>query len=129
MNAGGKIVSARRGVLCQLKGTRFEALFSGRWDKKLHRDGSGRIFLDVNPTAFRAIADYLNELVISAEDEEPLHPWKNGGKLTHFYTYFGLRDDFFDSNIIRQTSHLHTIHQWLREEEGSDGDLADLPFL
>ena len=46
VNAGGKIVSARRGVLRQLKGTRFEALFSGRWDKKLQRDSSGRIFLD-----------------------------------------------------------------------------------
>ena len=122
VNAGGKIVTARCGVLCQLKSTRLDALFSGRWDKKMLRDSSGRIFLDVNPKAFRAIVDYLNELVISAEDEELLPPWKDGAKLTHFYTYFGLRDDFFDSNIMEQSSHLNTIHQWLREE-GSDGDL------
>ena len=80
VNAGGKIVSARRGVLCQLKGTKVEALFSGRWDKKLQRDSSGRIFLDVNGDCFQAVVDYLNELVISAEEEQPLPPLNCGGK-------------------------------------------------
>lgn len=74
INAGGKIIAAKRGVLCQLKGTRFEALFSGRWDKQLLRDAQGRIFLDVNPKAFRAIVYYLNELAISAEDDQPNPP-------------------------------------------------------
>jgi len=69
INAGGKIIAARRGVLCQLKGTKFEALFSGRWEQKLQRDNSGRIFLDVNPKAFQAIVDWLNVLAISTEEE------------------------------------------------------------
>ena len=34
INAGGKIIIARRSTLTQMKGTRLEALFSGRWDKR-----------------------------------------------------------------------------------------------
>ena len=33
INAGGKVVVARRGTLTRSKGTRMEALFSGRWDR------------------------------------------------------------------------------------------------
>ena len=55
INAGGRIVDSRRGVLCQVKGTRFEALFSGRWDKKFLQDSSDRIFLDVNGVAFKPL--------------------------------------------------------------------------
>lgn len=34
INAGGKIIVARRSTLTQMKDTRLEALFSGRWDKR-----------------------------------------------------------------------------------------------
>eukprot|EP00985_Skeletonema_marinoi_P018453 scaffold10306_cov75-Skeletonema_marinoi.AAC.14 len=74
INAGGKMIAAKRGVLTQRKGTRLEALFSGRWEKKMHRDTSGKIFLDVNPKAFRAIIDWLNVLSISSEDDPPQSP-------------------------------------------------------
>jgi hypothetical protein len=50
VNASGKIMVAKRSTLTQMKGTRLEALFSGRWDQKLSRDSHGRIFLDVDPT-------------------------------------------------------------------------------
>jgi hypothetical protein len=49
INAGGKIIVAKRSTLTQIQGSRMEALFSGRWDKKLMLDGHGRIFLDVDP--------------------------------------------------------------------------------
>jgi hypothetical protein len=65
INAGGKVIAARRGTLTQWKGTRLEALFSGRWDKKLIKDNDGRIFLDVNGDCFQAIVVYLNELALS----------------------------------------------------------------
>jgi hypothetical protein len=68
INAGGKTVSVTRSTLTQFKGTRLEALFSGRWDKKLIRDDAGRIFLDVNPVCFQAIVDSLNEVKISTDD-------------------------------------------------------------
>ena len=74
VNAGGIIVVAKRSTLTQLKGTRLEALFSGRWDKKLQQDGNGRIFLDVNPVVFRALVDYLNDMAISSEDDPPSPP-------------------------------------------------------
>ena len=38
INAGGKVIVAKRLTLTQLEGTRLSALFSGRWDKKLQRD-------------------------------------------------------------------------------------------
>mmetsp|Transcript_20594 Transcript_20594/g.32238 ORF Transcript_20594/g.32238 Transcript_20594/m.32238 type:complete len:439 (+) Transcript_20594:2-1318(+) len=83
INAGGKIIAAKRRTLTQLKGTknymsgretRLEGLFNGRWDKKLLRDDSGRIFLDVNGNCFLAIVDWLNELTISSEDKRPDTP-------------------------------------------------------
>ena len=58
INAGGKIIAAKRATLTQLEGTRLETLFSGRWDKKLQRDVRGHIFLDINPKCFQAIVDY-----------------------------------------------------------------------
>jgi hypothetical protein len=36
VNAGGEIVVAKQSTLIQFTGTRLEALFRGRWDKKLH---------------------------------------------------------------------------------------------
>ena len=65
INAGGIIISVTRDTLTQIKGTRLEVLFSGRWDKRLPRDGNGRIFLDINFTCFRAAVEYLNELKIA----------------------------------------------------------------
>ena len=61
INAGGVIMFVTRDTLTQIKGTTLEALFSGRWDKRLLRDGDGRVFLDVNQKCFLAVVDYLNE--------------------------------------------------------------------
>ena len=55
VNAGGKIIAAKRSTFTQLKGTRLEGLFSGRWDRILQRDNHGQIFLDINPVGLRAI--------------------------------------------------------------------------
>eukprot|EP00985_Skeletonema_marinoi_P033823 scaffold42277_cov153-Skeletonema_marinoi.AAC.2 len=74
INAGGTVIAVKRGTLTQLQGSRLEAMFSGRWDKKLVRDSSGRLFLDVNSDCFQAIVDYMNELAISSEDEPPMPP-------------------------------------------------------
>ncbi len=72
VNAGGKIISVEhRSILTQLDGTRFEAIFSGRWDKRLHRDSEGYIFLGVNPVCLQAVVDYLGERMISSDDNTP----------------------------------------------------------
>eukprot|EP00984_Skeletonema_dohrnii_P000358 scaffold120_cov134-Skeletonema_dohrnii-CCMP3373.AAC.1 len=44
INAGGKIIAAKRGVLTQRKGTRLEALFSGRWEKNAARQQWQNVF-------------------------------------------------------------------------------------
>eukprot|EP00984_Skeletonema_dohrnii_P012844 scaffold5242_cov107-Skeletonema_dohrnii-CCMP3373.AAC.3 len=44
INAGGKIIAAKRGVLTQRKGTRLEALFSGRWEKKCSETTAAECF-------------------------------------------------------------------------------------
>lgn len=76
INAGGKIIVAKRSTLTHhTMGTRFEALFSGRWEKKLQRDNHGRIFLDVNSECFQSIVAYLNEILISTEDNTPDTPF------------------------------------------------------
>ena len=131
INAGGKVIAAKRGTLTQLKGTRLESLFSGRWDKKLQRDSNGRIFLDVNPLCFQALVDYLNERTISSEHNPPELPsiddeYQN--ILRHQLELFGLVDEILlpsvelpNSAIVKEYDHHERIHEWLRED-GSDGD-------
>ena len=126
INAGGRIIAARRSTLCQLKGTRLEALFSGRWDKKLCRDSNGRIFLDVNGDCFQAIVDFLNEMTISSEEHpsEPPSMDDAGDKqvLAQYLELFGLRIPpvIPDSNIITQYSQVKLLHKWLSEEDNAN---------
>ena len=125
INAGGKIIAAKRGVLTQRKGTRLEALFSGRWEQKLQRDNSGRIFLDVNPKAFRAIVDWLNMMSISSEDDCPEPPTvdvENEDILKHQMRLFFAQLTNIDSKIIRSAKEAEIIHNWLNEDN-SDGEL------
>lgn len=94
INVGGKIIIAKRSTLTQhTMGTRFAALFNGRWDKKLQRDMNGRIFLDINPECFQAIIAYLNEMMISSEENLPDPPSvddEHKSILWHQHELFGL---------------------------------------
>ncbi|KAL7527015.1 hypothetical protein ACHAWF_003427 [Thalassiosira exigua] len=128
VNAGGKIVSAKRSTFTLMKGTRLEALFSGRWDKKLQRDHKGRIFLDVHPAGFRAIVDHLNEVAISSEESVPKSPRideRHKNILRHQMELFGLQTtNLPDSEIIIDTIEEKVcLHNWLKEED-SDGDFT-----
>eukprot|EP00984_Skeletonema_dohrnii_P028612 scaffold18662_cov101-Skeletonema_dohrnii-CCMP3373.AAC.5 len=126
INAGGKVIAVKRATLTQLRGSRLEAMFSGRWDKKLVRDSSGRLFLDVNGDCFQAIVDYMNELAISSEDDPPMPPTVDDELqhiLSHQMNLFGLTvDPQIDSIIITQHSDATILHNWL-EEDGSGGEL------
>ena len=131
INAGGKIISAKRSTLTQLTGTKLEELFSGRWDKMLQRDSNGRIFLDVNPVCFQAVVDYLNELVISSEDNPPNPPSVDDEHkhiLKHQLELFGILSsvsplEIPESNIISDASYASVLHDWL-EEDGSEGKFS-----
>ena len=130
INAGGKIVAAKRSTLTQQKGTRMEALFSGRWEQKLQRDSNGRIFLDVNPKCFQAIVDYLNELAISSEVNPPRPPSVEDEYkhiLRHDLELFALLDHVtasitLDSTIVKDETQATLLHDWLKAD-GSDGKL------
>ncbi|KAL7544142.1 hypothetical protein ACHAWF_007527 [Thalassiosira exigua] len=125
VNAGGKVVTAKRSTLTQQVGTRMEALFSGRWDEKLQRDANGRIFLDVNPKCFRAIVDYLNELAISSKDDPPSPPSvvdEDDHILRSQLGLFGLCDQKIkESNIVSDSKEVNLLHEWL-DEDRSNGE-------
>jgi len=125
INAGGKIIAARRGTLTQWKGTRLEALFSGRWDKTLLRDCSGRVFLDVDGDCFQAIVVYLNELVSSSDEnshEPPSVYDELESVLAHQLELFQVPVPRMPhSNIVKESSHANVIYNWL-EQDGSDGE-------
>jgi hypothetical protein len=126
INAGGKIVVAKRSTLTQIQGSRIEALFSGRWDNKVMRDCHGRIFLDIDPTCFQAIVDYLNEMTISSEDSPPSPPSVDNEHkhiLNHQLELFRLLPECShpDSTIIKDVGGCDVLHEWL-EEDGQDGE-------
>jgi len=128
INAGGQIVAATRKTLTRLVGTRLEALFSGRWEKKLLRDRNGRVFLDVNASCFRSIVDYLNELGISSPEDPPDPPHVDEGDeifLGRLLTVFGMDEGLgipIDSVILKDRQLCLRLHGFL-DEDNIDGSL------
>lgn len=127
VNAGGKIVVAKRSTLTQIVGSKLEALFSGRWEKKLQRDSHGRIFLDVDPLCFEAIVDYLNDMLISSKDSPPSPPTVNDDEhiyiLDRHLELFGIVVGLPGSKIIIDNGMSIKLHDLLKENN-SDGDFA-----
>lgn len=123
INAGGEHLRVSRSTLTLIKGSRLAALFSGRWDKKLPRDSSGRVFLDVNPVCFKAVVKYLNQLKISSPGTLPVLPradTENQVFLNGMLTAFGLEDvPHLDSDIVVEQSHLTALIEFL--DEGNQG--------
>eukprot|EP00957_Ditylum_brightwellii_P121109 9237224-Ditylum_brightwellii.AAC.1 len=96
LNLGGKIITVERDILTQIKGSMLEAMFSGRWEKQLQRDGDGCIFLDVNLICFQIIVDYLVEMKYSSKGIAP-HPTfieEDFDKiLQQMMKYFGMKNN------------------------------------
>jgi BTB/POZ domain len=61
INVGGELIlQATRDTLClAAPGSRFAALFSGRWEDHCVKDAQGRIFLDHDPELIRIIVNYM----------------------------------------------------------------------
>ncbi len=136
VNACGRVISIKRSILTQQVGTRFEAIFSGRWDKKLLRDSDDTIFLDVNPDSFQAIVNYFGERMISSANDPPSPPTVED-ELDHILQnqleLFGLvakvgKDErhfkiLHDSDIIEVEGLAKILHNWLKEDD-SDGEFT-----
>jgi hypothetical protein len=73
INVRGAELFARRDTLTVIKGSRLEALFSGRWENQLLRDESGKVFMDIDPSMFKKILEYLYMVKI-ARDDIPICP-------------------------------------------------------
>jgi len=136
VNACGRVISIKRSILTQQVGTRFEAIFSGRWDKKLLRDSDDTIILDVNPDCFQAIVNYFGERMISSANDPPSPPTVKD-ELDHILQnqleLFGLvakvgKDErhfkiLHDSDIIEVEGLAKILHNWLKEDD-SDGEFT-----
>lgn len=70
LNVRGEEMFARRDTLTLVQDSRLEALFSGRWENQLLRDEQGRVFMDVDPGAFRRILEYLYMIKIAPPPEQ-----------------------------------------------------------
>ena len=91
-----------RNTLTHIKGTRLEALFSGRWDNRLPRDKEGRVFLDFNTKCFWAMVDYLNKRKITLPEYSlkiPCLGEEDDTVIQKLLLAFGLRDDGMDKSM------------------------------
>jgi hypothetical protein len=97
INAGGTIFTVRRETLTQVKGSRLEVLFSGRWENRLLRDEDGNIFIDVDSDCFKKILDYLYMIKLSASapsDAFKVEIPADGDEMTDLYVdFFGIGDE------------------------------------
>lgn len=57
LDVGGTIFTTSLPVLTSIKGTYFDAMFSGRWE--LQKEEDGTIFIDRDPFVFRYILNFL----------------------------------------------------------------------
>jgi BTB/POZ domain len=75
INVGGELIlQAHRDTLClAAPGSRFAALFSGRWEDHCVKDSRGRIFLDQDPELVRLIVNYMRIKRIE-DPSDPLDP-------------------------------------------------------
>ena len=73
LNVGGTKMTTKRSTLCQVSGSLFSSMFSGRWETSLARDEDGLIFFDFNPQFFVLILDYLRgKAIATPENPVPL---------------------------------------------------------
>ena len=90
LNVGGTELYALRETLTKIKGSRLEALFSGRWEDKLLRDEKGRVFLDLDVRCFKKIMEYLH---LMKTNEKEVSNWpkltnKTQQKILNLYIDF-----------------------------------------
>ncbi len=102
LNVGGTKMTTKRSTLCQVKGSLFSSMFSGRWDTSLARDDDGCIFFDFNPQHFVLILDYLRgKAIATPENPVPLPkvPDDQVKSFNNLIEYLGLSDEIVPAPI------------------------------
>jgi hypothetical protein len=76
INVGGEVImQTTRDTIClAAPGSRFAALFSGRWEDHVVKDAQGRIFLDHDPELIRLIVNYLRIKRIDDPSKPKVNP-------------------------------------------------------
>ena len=94
LNIGGELVTAKRSTLCHVEGSLLASMFSGRWEKSLVRDASGRVFLDFDPKQFLVVLNHLRHIsYTTACFDSSLAPEPDAG-FWDMVEYLGLSDTF-----------------------------------
>jgi len=68
LNMSGTDIFVRRDTLTVVKGSHLEALFRGRWEDQILRDGKGTMLMDIEPAMFKKILEYLYTVKIWEEN-------------------------------------------------------------
>ncbi len=120
LNVGGTKMTTKRSTLCQVKGSLFSSMFSGRWETSLARDEDGRIFFDFNPQYFVLILDYLRgKAIATPENPVPLPkvPDDQVKSFNNLIEYLGLSDEIVLAPIAPpEKFNLHSTGVTLQED-------------
>ncbi len=119
LNVGGTKMTTKRSTLCQVEGSLFSSMFSGRWETSLVRDEDGRIFFDFNPQYFVLILDYLRgKAIATPENPVPLPkvPDDQVKSFSNLIEYLGLSDEIVLAPIAPpEKFNLHSTGVTLQE--------------
>lgn len=128
LNVGGVRKRYTRETLRHFPNTKLAALFSGRWESKLQRDKKGRIFLDINPTCFDKLMDFILNSKLAAPDSPPplpTAPPELQKVLARQVDFFGMSQLWaptvprgptvppLESLIINQPAHFAALDEWI----------------
>ena len=120
LNVGGTKMTTKRSTLCQVEGSLFSSMFSGRWETSLARDEDGRIFFDFNPQHFVLILDYLRgKAIATPENPVPLPkvPDDQVKSFNNLIEYLGLSDEIVLAPIVPpEKFNLHSTGVILQED-------------
>ncbi len=120
LNVGGTKMTTKRSTLCQVKGSLFSSMFSGRWETSLARDEDGRIFFDFNPQYFVLILDYLRgKAIATPENPVPLPkvPDDQVKSFNNLIEYLGLSEEIVPAPIAPpEKFNLHSTGVTLQED-------------
>ena len=120
LNVGGQKFTSKRSTLCQVEGSLFATMFSGRWEDSVERDQDGAVYFDFNPQHFSVILDYLRVKKI-ATFENPATVFKiPEDQVKNFkilVEYLGLGDEIFPTEIVPDEKfNLHSPGVTLEED-------------
>ena len=105
LDVRGHVIFARRDTFTSVKGSRLEALFSGRWENRLLRNSKGTVCIDVDIDIFKKILEYLYMVKISGDQVPPLPsvPKTQEDKFNAQVKFFVLRDTNSESVDVGQS--------------------------